>query len=355
MPTRRTTVVCAPIGPSRPPKAESAIPPIDGIPRTGDDGGVGIRELPLRRHHLPPPAPTGSNGGRPRRAPGSRPPSRRRRVRSTSSTPSSASPSFAPRPCPGRASSTAFAPSRHGSSSSWRPRATGRRRSSRSGRHATSGRSPGSRSTSTTRTRSRFCGTSPRPSTRSSRSIPRCTRRSQRRARRSGRPWPRAWRRRLTSCSRPFVIVLDNVELLRRGDASAVVLALAKSLPDGSVLALSGRTPPPLPIARLAAAGWDGRARHRGARVRPPGGAAPRPGRRAEARRRRQVAELVARTEGWPAGLHLAALALDAARLRRPAASTAPSATSASTSSPSTSRASRARSPRLSPPDVGAR
>ena len=157
----------------------------------------------------------------------------------------------------------------------------------------------------------------------------------------------------LTSCSRPFVIVLDNVELLRRGDASAVVLALAKSLPDGSVLALSGRTAPPLPIARLRAAGWVfelgteelafGR-REAQLLVRDVG-------RKLDDA---QVAELVARTEGWPAGLHLAALAVDAARLRRPAASTAPSATSASTSSPSTSRACH-RSPRLSPPDVGAR
>ena len=114
----------------------------------------------------------------------------------------------------------------------------------------------------------------------------------------------------VTSCTRPFVLVLDNVELLRRGDPSAVVLALAKSLPEGSVLALSGRTPPPLPIARLRAAGWIAELGTEELAF----------GRRESQLLLRSVsgkldnavaAELVARTEGWPAGLHLAALAFD--------------------------------------------
>ena len=111
------------------------------------------------------------------------------------------------------------------------------------------------------------------------------------------------------SCTRPFVFVLDNVDALRRGEAADLVLALAGSLPGDSVLALSGRAPPPLPLARRRAPG--------GVRER-------RAAARALARREAQllvrglgadahdarVADLVANADGWAAGLHLAASAL---------------------------------------------
>ena len=113
----------------------------------------------------------------------------------------------------------------------------------------------------------------------------------------------------VASTSRPFVVVVDDAHLLRRGDSADVVLALADAMPRGSMLVLAGRVNPPLPVARLRAAGRllelgpehlalsrrEAQLLLRQAGVDPDGEA---------------VAALLARAEGWPAGLFLAARAL---------------------------------------------
>ena len=53
----------------------------------------------------------------------------------------------------------------------------------------------------------------------------------------------------------PFVLVLDNIHLLRSRRCVQMVAALAEHVPDGSALVLAGRNLPRLPIARMRAAG----------------------------------------------------------------------------------------------------
>jgi LuxR family transcriptional regulator, maltose regulon positive regulatory protein len=106
---------------------------------------------------------------------------------------------------------------------------------------------------------------------------------------------------------RPFVLVLDDAHALRSDGARDVLTTLVASVPPGSQLALASRTEPPLPVGRL-------RAHRRVVEVGPRelqmtraeaaellGGVGLRPA---------DVELLVDRTEGWPAGLYLAALSL---------------------------------------------
>jgi LuxR family maltose regulon positive regulatory protein len=105
----------------------------------------------------------------------------------------------------------------------------------------------------------------------------------------------------------PFVLVLDGADLLTR-DSISVVAALVEHVPAGSMVVLSGRVLPRLPIAALRA-----------------GGPLLEIGRYELALSRREaemllraahveledaeINELLERTEGWAAGLYLAALA----------------------------------------------
>ena len=107
----------------------------------------------------------------------------------------------------------------------------------------------------------------------------------------------------------PIVLVLDDVHLLRNSECRAALSVLADHVPDGSRLALAGRAGPPLRIARLRAEGKileigpndlafaceEASSLLREADV---------------ALGDDEVAELHQRTEGWPAGLYLAALYL---------------------------------------------
>jgi LuxR family transcriptional regulator, maltose regulon positive regulatory protein len=107
----------------------------------------------------------------------------------------------------------------------------------------------------------------------------------------------------------PVVLVLDDVHVLHNSECRAALSVLADHVPDGSRLALAGRTEPPLRVARLRA---EGRIVEVG------------PGDLSLARQEASsllrntglslgegdVAELHRRTEGWPAGLYLAALCL---------------------------------------------
>ena len=105
----------------------------------------------------------------------------------------------------------------------------------------------------------------------------------------------------------PVVLVLDDVHALHDSECRAALSVLADHVPPGSRLALAGRVEPPLRIARLRAEGRvleigprdlsltceEAAALLRAAEV---------------VLGADEVAELHRRTEGWPAGLYLAAL-----------------------------------------------
>ncbi len=112
-----------------------------------------------------------------------------------------------------------------------------------------------------------------------------------------------------SSMTTPVALVLDDVHMLRNRECQAALSVLADHVPGGSRLALAGRSRPPLRVARLRA---EGRVLEIG------------PGdlsltqdeaflllHNADiAVAEEDVTELHRRTEGWPAGLYLAALYL---------------------------------------------
>jgi LuxR family maltose regulon positive regulatory protein len=113
----------------------------------------------------------------------------------------------------------------------------------------------------------------------------------------------------LASMTSPVVLVLDDVHLLRNSECRAALSVLADHVPDGSRLALAGRAGPPLRIARLRA---EGKVLEIG-----PKDLSLTPDEASLLLRYADVtlgeddmAELHRRTEGWPAGLYLAALYL---------------------------------------------
>ena len=111
------------------------------------------------------------------------------------------------------------------------------------------------------------------------------------------------------SMSAPVVLVLDDVHLLETRECLAALSSLADHVPAGSRLVLAGRAEPPVRIARLRA---EGRVLEIG-----PGDLSLTGEEAASLLRDAGVAlggddaaELHRRTEGWPAGLYLAALYL---------------------------------------------
>jgi LuxR family maltose regulon positive regulatory protein len=115
----------------------------------------------------------------------------------------------------------------------------------------------------------------------------------------------------LAKISRPFVLVLDDVHALSAAGAVAVLDLVVKQIPPGSQVVLISREQLPVPLSRLrvsedlldlgaedlAMSATEGAAllRTAGVKLDP------------------EIEEaLVARTEGWPAGLHLAAIAIRA-------------------------------------------
>ncbi|HEY1345312.1 MAG TPA: LuxR C-terminal-related transcriptional regulator [Streptosporangiaceae bacterium] len=111
------------------------------------------------------------------------------------------------------------------------------------------------------------------------------------------------------SMTAPVVLVLDDVHVLHDSECRAALSVLADHVPDGSRLVLAGRAEPPLRTARLRT---EGRLLEIG------------PGELSLTREEAssllrnadltlgegEVAALHRRTEGWPAGLYLAALCI---------------------------------------------
>jgi LuxR family transcriptional regulator, maltose regulon positive regulatory protein len=122
----------------------------------------------------------------------------------------------------------------------------------------------------------------------------------------------------IAALSGPVSLVLDHVDAVTKPECLDAIAQLALGLPVGSQLAIGSRSAPPLPAARLRAQGGiveigiddlamgqaDATALLLGAGVEV---ADP------------DVRELVRRTEGWPVGLYLAALAMTAGTPRTPA------------------------------------
>jgi LuxR family transcriptional regulator, maltose regulon positive regulatory protein len=106
------------------------------------------------------------------------------------------------------------------------------------------------------------------------------------------------------------VLVLDDYHLVDSGPVHESVAFLLENLPPGLHLVVSGRADPPLPLARLRARGQLAELRAAELQFTPEEAAAllgetAGPGLPGPA-----VAALTARTEGWAAGLQLAALSL---------------------------------------------
>jgi LuxR family maltose regulon positive regulatory protein len=111
----------------------------------------------------------------------------------------------------------------------------------------------------------------------------------------------------LESCSEPLVLILDDVHILSSSDAMHVLAAVVEHLSTDSQLVLASRTRPVLPLGRLRAHGAllelgsvelamtrsEASSLLRAAGLKIPSA---------------DVDTLVLRTEGWPAGLYLAAL-----------------------------------------------
>jgi LuxR family maltose regulon positive regulatory protein len=111
------------------------------------------------------------------------------------------------------------------------------------------------------------------------------------------------------SMSSPVVLVLDDVHVLHDRECRAALSVLADHVPDGSRLVLASRASPPLRVARLRAEGKI-------MEIGPADLSLTREEASSLLRNagltlgEEEVAALHQRTEGWPAGLYLAALYL---------------------------------------------
>ena len=115
--------------------------------------------------------------------------------------------------------------------------------------------------------------------------------------------------RAFSSMTSPVVLVLDDVHVLRNVECRSALSVLADHVPGGSRLAFAGRAQPPLRVARLRA---EGKITEIGpddlSLTRDEASSLLRSAGLTLAED--DVAELHERTEGWPAGLYLAALYL---------------------------------------------
>ena len=113
----------------------------------------------------------------------------------------------------------------------------------------------------------------------------------------------------VASCDGPYLLVLDNVDLLVSHESRSLLSRLVDQIPEGSTAALGARAMPKLPISRL---------RSHGALEIVGVGMLALSCREAQLLLRTAntditdaaTAELVESCEGWPAALYLAALAL---------------------------------------------
>jgi LuxR family maltose regulon positive regulatory protein len=115
----------------------------------------------------------------------------------------------------------------------------------------------------------------------------------------------------VSAMTEPVAVVLDHLELLDNRECLDVVAELAVRLPAGSQLVLASRRTPPLPVALLRAGGQVVEVGAEVLAMDQQEAGALLEGAGVELSDT-EVAELVGRTEGWPVGLYLAALAMKA-------------------------------------------
>jgi ATP/maltotriose-dependent transcriptional regulator MalT len=114
----------------------------------------------------------------------------------------------------------------------------------------------------------------------------------------------------LTALSAPVVLVLDDYHMIRERSCHEQVRFLLGHLPPSAQIVITTRADPPLPLARLRAAGEMAEIRARELRFTPEEAAklvAAVAGIRLSAP---DLGQLMERTEGWPAGVYLAAISL---------------------------------------------
>jgi LuxR family maltose regulon positive regulatory protein len=114
----------------------------------------------------------------------------------------------------------------------------------------------------------------------------------------------------LASLTAPVVLVLDGYQAITEPACHEQMTFFLVHLPPSAQVVLITRTDPPLPIARLRAAGEMFELRARELRFSPAEAALFVQRMSAAELSLSDIAVLVERTEGWPAGLYLAALSL---------------------------------------------
>jgi len=114
----------------------------------------------------------------------------------------------------------------------------------------------------------------------------------------------------LAGLGEPVVLVLDDYQVIRDRGCHDQVAFLLLHLPPAVQVVLITRADPPLPLARLRAAGEMAEVRARDLRFTPEQAAQLVAANAGIALSGPELADLVDRTEGWPAGLCLAALSL---------------------------------------------
>jgi LuxR family maltose regulon positive regulatory protein len=113
----------------------------------------------------------------------------------------------------------------------------------------------------------------------------------------------------ISSMHRPVTVVLDHVEAVTNKQCLKVIAEFALCLPPGSQLALASRTGLPLPVARLRAQGGIVEVSVEDLAMGPQEAASLLEGAGAELDEA-SIHDLLQRTEGWPVGLYIAALAM---------------------------------------------
>jgi LuxR family maltose regulon positive regulatory protein len=114
----------------------------------------------------------------------------------------------------------------------------------------------------------------------------------------------------LAALDEPVVLVLDDYHVISEPSCHDQVAFLLLHLPLSAQVVVITRADPPLPLARLRAAGELAEIRARELRFSPPEAAALVYAVCAVELSEPDLASLVERTEGWPAGVYLAALSL---------------------------------------------
>ena len=115
----------------------------------------------------------------------------------------------------------------------------------------------------------------------------------------------------LTTLERPIVLVLDDLHAIANPACLDVLAALCEHVPAGSLIAIASREEPSLPLARWRTQGRLHEIGVADLRLDQQEAAALLSG-AGVALDPTEVADLTERTEGWPAGLYLAALSLQA-------------------------------------------